>query len=110
MLSNFDGSNLVAFAEVAFYGIEILGTTDNNLLETISLYPNPTRDVVYIDNTSNVDLKSISIYDMNGRLIKQVKATGSDNQRINISGLSPGVYMFHMYNDQQSTVKRVIKK
>ncbi|MFK5981315.1 MAG: T9SS type A sorting domain-containing protein [Flavobacteriaceae bacterium] len=111
VVSNYgDPGNLVAFAEVAFSGIEILGTTDNNLLETISLYPNPTRDVIYIDNSSNLDLKSISIYDMNGRLIKQVEATGSDNQRINISDLSPGIYLFHMYNDQQSTVKRVIKK
>ena len=110
VLSNFDGSNLVGFAEVAFSGTEALGVTDNDLLDAISLYPNPTRDIIYIDNTSNVDLKNIAIYDMNGRLIKQVEVTNSNNQKINLSDLSSGVYMLHLSNDQLSTVKRVIKK
>ncbi len=111
VISNYDDpGNLVAFAEVAFSGTEVLGITDNDLLDAISLYPNPTRDFINIDNTSNANLKGIAIYDMNGRLIKQVEATNSNNQRINISDLSSGVYMLHLSNDELSIVKRVIKK
>ncbi len=111
IVSNYgDPGGLVAFAEVAFSGVQVLGNTDHNLNNTLSLYPNPTRDIIYIENTSNADLKSIVIYDTNGRLIKQVEVTNSNTQKISLAGLSSGVYLVHFSDDQSSTVKRVIKK
>jgi len=111
VVSNYgDPGNLVAFAEVAFSGVQILGVTDITLSEAISVYPNPTNDFINIVNTSEIQLEGIKIYDMNGRLIREVAITTSNTQNINLSDLSSGLYMFHIYNDQLNTVKRVIKK
>tara|TARA_R110000787_G_scaffold81036_2_gene175940 strand:- start:97040 stop:98293 length:1254 start_codon:yes stop_codon:yes gene_type:complete len=111
VVSNYgDPGNLVAFAEVAFSGVQILGTTDITLSEAISVYPNPANDLINIVNASNIQLEGIKIYDMNGRLIREVAITNNNTQNINLSDLTNGVYMFHIYNDQLNTVKRVIKK
>ena len=112
VVSNYgDPGNLVAFAEVAFSGVETLGVTNSVLAETISLYPNPASDVIRIKNNSNINLEGITIYDMNGRIVIQHKVTdNSPNQTINISELYSGVYMVQIYSNQASTMKRVIKK
>nr|WP_321237448.1 discoidin domain-containing protein [uncultured Psychroserpens sp.] len=111
ILSNHgDPGNLVAFAEVAFSGVETLGVTDSVLEESISLYPNPASDVIRINNTSNIGLEGITVYDMNGRIVIQHLVTdNSHNQTINVSELSSGVYMVQIYSNQVHTMKRVIK-
>ena len=76
----------------------------------IGLYPNPTSDFINIVNTSAIELEGVKIYDMYGRLISEVVITNDNTQNINLSNLSSGVYMLHIYNDQLNTVKRVIKK
>jgi hypothetical protein len=87
---------------------ELLGINKQEL--AIGLYPNPTSDFINIVNTSDIQLEGVKIYDMYGRLIREVAITNSNTQNINLSDLSSGVYMLHMYNDQLNTVKRVIKK
>ena len=113
VISNYgDPGNLVAFAEVAFSGTPvILGVSDTILSESISLYPNPANDVFTINNGSNIKLDGIYIYDMQGRIVKQIEVLdNSSNHRINVSELSSGIFMVHIYNKHTSTVKRVIKK
>ena len=111
VISNYgDPGNLVAFAEVAFSGVATLGASDSVLADALRLYPNPAKDVITISNNSNIELEGIAIYDMNGRLVKEIKTIdNSRNQTINISELSSGIYIIRIYNNQANTVKRVIK-
>ncbi len=48
---------------------EVLGLDDNSILSSLVLYPNPAVDTFYLSNPKNLELESISIYDMTGRLI-----------------------------------------
>jgi hypothetical protein len=111
VLSNYaDPGNLVAFAEVAFSGVETLGVTDSVLAEAISLYPNPASDIINISNNSNVELEGITVYDMNGRIVIQHNVTNnSRHQTINVSELSSGIYMAQVKSAQAHTIKRIIK-
>ncbi|MFT4663045.1 MAG: hypothetical protein ACI9AT_002131 [Ulvibacter sp.] len=112
VLSNYgDPGNLVAFAEVAFSGVPApLSVTEVNLSNLIAVYPNPALDYVRINNNSTLEIEGISIYDMNGRLLRQVIKTNSFNDRINLSDLPAGLYILHIYGDNLSTMKKVIKK
>ena len=110
VISNYgDPGNLVAFAEVAFSGTEVLGVSDAIFSESIRLYPNPANEYITLDNSSNIELKGINVYDMIGRLVKQIEVR-NNTQTIEISNLPSGVYLFQMYNEKRSTLKRVIKK
>jgi hypothetical protein len=112
VVSNYgDMGGLVAFAEVAFEGTIIpLSVSNIDLFHSISIYPNPALDFVTLENNSNTELEGVKIYDISGRLLQDVVITNSFNHRINISNLSTGIYMFHIYGDHSSTIKKVIKR
>jgi hypothetical protein len=112
VLSNYgDPGNLVAFAEVAFSGVEAAtGLTEINLSNLFAVYPNPALDYVSINNNSKLEIDGVSIYAMNGRLLRQVANKNSFNDRINLSDLPAGIYIIHIYGDHLSTMKKVTKK
>ncbi len=58
---------------------------ENNLTESLSVYPNPAKDVIYIDAAEG---ETISIYDASGRLVMQK----SYSENLNISTLPKGIY------------------
>jgi len=112
VVSNYgDPGNLVAFAEVAFSGTEVLGVADINFSDAISIYPNPATDIITISNNLNINIESINLYDMNGRLVKQFETLNNGSSEvIDVSNLSSGIYMAHIYGNQANVIKRVIKK
>lgn len=58
----------------------------------IVLYPNPANNFIYINNIKNKAIDNITIYDINGRLIKEFNESQTYNP-INISMLSQGLYI-----------------
>jgi subtilisin-like proprotein convertase family protein len=89
----------------------VLGFEDNELDNAISMYPNPAQDRVTISNTSNVQLETAVIYDMNGKMINQIDLSKMQGeQMIDISDLASGVYVVQLTSDTSSAVKRLIKE
>ena len=71
----------------------------------IFVFPNPFNDIIKVSKIENV--KSISIYDMSGRLITSLASTAE----LNLSNLSQGSYMLvlHMENNYSESFK-ILKK
>jgi len=88
-----------------------LELADNSILSSLLLYPNPASEIVKLGNPQNLDLETISIYDMTGRLIKLVdlKDIGIE-QLINISELSKANYFVIIQGEQTKIVKQLIIK
>jgi hypothetical protein len=88
---------------------DVLGTDDNSILSSLILYPNPIVETLYISNPENLELETISIYDMTGRLIKSVDLIdmGSE-QSINVSELSSSIYFAIIEGSQSKLVKQLI--
>lgn len=69
---------------------------------TISLYPNPTTNEVYITNAKNT---LVEVYDMQAKRLLQTQT-----DTVNMRGFSPGMYVFKITSiDKQVTVKKVLK-
>jgi len=73
----------------------------------ISVYPNPASDVVYINNNSGEKIESISLGDITGRTIKYLK---NNDTKIDLQGLSKGVYILKVKTDKGLSIQKVIKK
>ena len=73
---------------------------------SISIYPNPTSNVLNISSTNNIEINNISITDLNGRTIKNVNATNS----INVSDLNAGVYFITIETTEGKSTKKFIKE
>ena len=71
----------------------------------ITIYPNPTRDLVNISGLPENSL--ISIYDMSGRLVKSV----ANESQLTLEDVVSGVYLVNITNEQSETIysSRIIK-
>lgn len=82
-------------------------SSNDNSISSLSIYPNPATTMLNISNTNNVEVKNISITDINGRVVKN--ETGSLTQ-INVSDLNAGVYFVTIEAAEGKTTKKFIKQ
>lgn len=74
-------------------------------IEGLNIYPNPTNgDRVYITTKSNED-KQITIFDVLGKKVLQTVLTSKE---LNISSLTPGVYIIKIEEGDASTTRKLI--
>jgi uncharacterized delta-60 repeat protein len=76
----------------------------------ISLHPNPTSGLVFFDN-SETKFANVRVYNyLEQEVMPSHGITGDNNSRIDVSGLSKGVYLLKFEGEQQSGWARVVKE
>jgi plastocyanin len=86
-----------------------LNTQEFAGLDGLSLYPNPARDVVFLKmNANNASTLNISVYNPLGQKIKEFREEASDNLRLDLSELNPGLYFMRIIEGENSVTKRLI--
>ena len=76
-------------------------------IEGLNLYPNPVSNgKVYITSKNDLD-KNIIIFDVLG---KKVLHTNLVSKELNISNLSPGVYIIKIDEEQATSTRKLIVK
>ncbi|MEY4964223.1 MAG: hypothetical protein RLZZ323_1542 [Bacteroidota bacterium] len=74
-------------------------------IEGLNLYPNPVSNgKVYITTKNDLD-KEIQIFDVLGKKILQ---TVLSSRELNISTLTPGVYIIKIREEEASTTRKLI--
>lgn len=96
---------LLSFCAFAQEGKSAVKPQDS--IEGLNFYPNPVSNgKIYITSKSTLD-KEISIFDVLG---KKVLQTVVNSKELNISNLSPGVYIIKIKeNDATATRKLIVK-
>lgn len=84
-------------------------SVDENSLESVNLYPNPSTGLVYIESALSTASLSLEITDINGRIVE----TGSNSimngiNTVNLSHVQRGTYFFRLSNEQTEKVYRVV--
>lgn len=72
--------------------------------QVLGLYPNPANQRVFIQSPHPV--LQLHLYNASGKLIEQLPP----NETIEVSHLTPGVYVLHVHTQQGVTVKKIIKE
>lgn len=75
---------------------------DNN---AITLYPNPFKDTISLDNASNI--ASIELYDISGKLLGSFSKPESN---LNLSHLQQGVYLLKITTDVGASTRKIVKQ
>lgn len=85
------------------------GIATNELMKTISTFPNPIENTIHIDNPDQIALEGFQLVDMQGRVID----SGTINfgqTRIELGNyVENGVYLLTLYNEQGSTRIKIVK-
>lgn len=75
-----------------------------------SIYPNPVQDEANIVTVGEILGKCIEVYDLSGKVRKQINVNFDERTTINLSDLSPGIYMVILKTeDGRSFVQRINK-
>ena len=78
--------------------------TDLDLSTQFTVYPNPTSGLIQIkENSLDANVKSVSVYDISGRLVM----TAENNHVIDLSNLTSGVYSIQILTEKVKAVKQV---
>ncbi len=87
---------------------EILGTNDLRE-EAISLYPNPTQNIINIVSPK-AEITSIEVFDLRGRKINSLDTNNQDNYQLDMSTLGSAMYFVKINTLDGSIIKRVVKE
>ena len=89
--------------EAFFRTTEVLSINDNNL-QNVIIYPNPTTSILNIENAEN---SMIEVYDLLGRVVLSENNI-SINKQLNVSNLSTGTYLIKISNNGQIKTDKFI--
>jgi hypothetical protein len=81
-----------------------IAETGNGLENGIGIYPNPVQDVLHIQ--SSVTIEQAAIYDMNGRIVRQVQMTND----IAVQDLARGIYMIKIQTNKGIEIRKIVKQ
>ncbi|MFT5603009.1 MAG: bacillolysin [Flavobacteriales bacterium] len=83
----------------------------DQMLVGVEIYPNPTNGLITVQKTNEINLVSAKIYDINGRLLKDIDLSEMNlEKQIDISKLASGIYIISVKSDNSSGVMRLIKQ
>ncbi len=84
-----------------------ISSVDELELSDASVYPNPARNVAYINTGLDTETQA-NIFNVNGQLVFSDMVT--NGQSIDISNFEPGIYMIQLQTENgQSTLKLVVE-
>jgi large repetitive protein len=83
--------------------------SQNEILNSISLYPNPTKDVFDIELKAGIESFDVEIYSQLGSLLKSNHLTYTDKTSVDISEFSAGLYYVVVKTQMGSVTKRISK-
>ncbi|MCL3782607.1 DUF1566 domain-containing protein [Prolixibacteraceae bacterium JC049] len=90
------------------YNTEINTSTNKNITidSSIQMYPNPTNGLLNINSVQNFNIK---VLDLTGKVLIHITEESNTNI-IDFSSLKSGIYVVQLYNNEESIVRRVIKR
>ncbi len=98
------------------YGNEItlntlvgVGIKENNIDNSISLYPNPTNGKIQISNTKN-KVQEVGVYNMLGERIYSSSTTQYSSFEIDLSTQPNGIYFVEIKIENEKVFKKAIKE
>lgn len=101
--------NFPIITNVAQTTVAVLGIGDYTLDSSLQMYPNPVKDNLSVSGNNN--LKSITIYDVNGRLLHEISFVGNQLERtISLSELKTGMYVVKIVSSKGQLVKQLMKE
>lgn len=79
-----------------------------NALEEVSIYPNPSTGIVFIESGLGADLQLL-VTDINGRVIQTGQnSISAGTSSVDLKAVERGIYFFKLFNDEAEKVFRIV--
>lgn len=104
------GGGATNFTICVFKDSAATGISENVINQTISLYPNPTRDKIELSFSSTSKVQ-ITLLNLNGQVV-YTEATSTDgvyDRTIDLSTFAKGIYTLQILSDNENITRKVVK-
>jgi hypothetical protein len=88
----------------------ITGLNNFNQLKNIAIYPNLTSGVITVDMGKTVENAQLSVIDITGKQVEQLKLTATPIQTIDLSNLSDGIYYVSISTANEVVSNKIVIK
>jgi len=65
----------------------------------LEVYPNPAKTFFILRLPQSADCEQIKIYDVTGKVIKELESSGNRKLRVSLDGIKNGVYFVKVGNE-----------
>lgn len=90
---------------------ETMAVSDAEFADLITIYPNPTDNLVKISNQTNEVIKKIMLTDLSGKQVQEFNINNGKNENtISVRHLPSGTYILSIVSDRNTVIKKLIKK
>lgn len=91
--------------------MSVVGTTgtagiENNVLNSVALYPNPTNGLVTIQVPNGLLVNSATLTDVTGKVMN----VNVNANTVNIANYASGVYFLNLTTDQGNVTRKIVKE
>ncbi len=96
----------VSFDKISFSspGATVLANESFSQIDGLKMYPNPAKNNLFIETALNSDI-NVAIVDVLGKEVINSKVS---NNAVNISGLTPGMYIVKITEEGKTSTKKLI--
>lgn len=110
LIDNSDGSVVSAIGKTLS---EVLSIQENNIIEGVTVYPNPVNDELTINlRQSNGDY-NVALYDLLGRQVinnTYSNLSGYNDLKLDVNSLASGQYILKLTNNSNTYSTKIIKR
>ncbi|RLD47367.1 MAG: hypothetical protein DRI86_00615 [Bacteroidetes bacterium] len=86
-----------------------INNSTNNKLNKVKIYPNPAKDIIYIELNQNINTAiKLTIINSIGSIIDEITILNNDVNSINTSKYPKGIYFFKLISDTHYSINKVI--
>jgi hypothetical protein len=72
----------------------------------MSIYPNPSSDILYINTQNGAKFDGAVLFDISGRVVR--KYNGATSGSISVSGFEKGIYLLQVFSGKNTQTQKII--
>ncbi|MCU4162535.1 T9SS type A sorting domain-containing protein [Carboxylicivirga caseinilyticus] len=107
IIGDYNGDNISFFNGILFSENKISTSNSSQKESSLKLYPNPVDDVMIIDGIDIADVNNVKVYDLTGKLVKNLKIK---TNQIEVKNIPQGVYILIIQTENLTYQEKIIKK
>jgi len=78
---------------------------DENEMEMMSIYPNPTHGAIFIGANNDLLIQQVEVFNVTGQMV-----LSSSKTEINMSELESGMYFIRVTADDRIVIRSIVKQ
>lgn len=107
-----DATGFLDWGETEDYNVNIstaTGIEENNTNTSIVFFPNPTTNIVHIENKDDVNITKVSLLAINGDVF-EMPLKNEGGLIVDLSSFSSGIYILELESEKGIIRKKIIKE